>query len=419
MKKILISLLLFFMVFINVNAEGFVTNIKIDGNNLEGFSVDKFDYQLTVDGSKNTINISYVYDATIYIGSGNIGDINLKYGDNNLSFTLKSREDYNISQTYNIKITRPDNRSGDNSLASLTVGSNQVVLTEENEYNVSVDSKLTSVEVHATPSASASLVDGYGERLGDNSLKLSGEKTSFEIKVKAENDNIRTYKINVVKTNYQSNDATLKQLTIENVDFAFKNTTYEYDISVKHDISKLKINAVANNEKAKVEYQENVTLQNGINNFDIKVTAEDGTVKIYKLNVTREEEVPIVKDIKITGVDFEFNPKTYNYKIETTLSKLDFNVTLNSETAKSEIINNEELKNNSVVKIKVTDGDKNITYNFKIINKTAKEEVKEEKKEIKEKNDFFKENEMVIGLVIFGIGVFSTLVAVVLKKKVK
>ena len=38
--------------------------------------------------------------------------------------------------TYNLNITREDTRSSDNSLASLTVGSQNVILSDKNEYDV-------------------------------------------------------------------------------------------------------------------------------------------------------------------------------------------------------------------------------------------------------------------------------------------
>lgn len=417
MKKIFLFLFFFFITFLNVNAEGYVRSILIDDKILEGFESDKTDYQIEYDSSKTSIKLAYDYDINTYQGSGSFGEMTLKYGENNFTFTLSNKENPDDFKTYNIKVIRKDNRSGDNSLNSLTVGNNKVVLGESNEYNVTVDGKTTSIEIHATVANGATFVDGYGERLGNNSVKLDNPTTTVEIKVKAENESIRTYKVNITKTNLQSSDATLKSLTVEGIDFEFKSDKLEYDLSVKHNISKVKIEAIKNNEKSNVEYSENVTLTTGINNIDIKVTAEDSTVKIYKLNITREEEVPIVSNIKITGIDFNFKPKTYNYRIETTLSKLDFNVTLSSDTATCEIINNEDLKNGSIIKIEAKDGEDTVTYSFRIINKEEKKE--DAVIDVQENNNFFKNNEMIIGLVIFGIGILSTLVAILVKRRSK
>ena len=417
MKKILLFLGLLFLT-INVYAEGdYVKSIKIDLENLPGFSSDNLGpYNYTVDSSKNKILIGYEYDRNIYDSEGIIGDIDLNYGENRQEFTVINRENREDRRTYVLLITRLDNRSSDNSLTSLMVGSSKVILSDSNNYDVTVDGKLTSVEIKATLPDKASFISGYGERIGDTALELKAEKTQVEIKVKAENGDIRTYNLNIIKSNYLNNDATLKSLTIDGVDFSFKSDTYEYNLNVKYDITKVKINAIQNNDKAVVEYDSNVNLNIGENKIEIKVKAEDKSVKTYILNIIREEEVPIVSDIKIKGIDFSFSPKTYNYKIETDLKTLDFNITLSSETATTEILNNDNLKNGSTVKIRAKDNDKIVTYSFKIINKTEEVEKISVDSVISDSN-FFKDNEMLISLVIFGVGIFATLTSVLLKRK--
>ena len=419
MKKILLFLFFFFVTFINVKAADYITSIKIDDSNLEGFTSDKYDYVLNVDSSKTSIKIGYVYDTNAYQGSGSIGTVNLDYGENILQYTIVNNSDSNDSKTYTIKVNRPDTRSSDNSLTSLTVGNQKVVLTDSNEYNISVDGNVKSIEIKATPASGAVLIDGYGERLGNNAVPLNNERTTVEVRVKAENESIRNYKINITKTNLKSNDATLKSLKIDGLDFEFKSDQLEYNLSVKYNVTKLKIEAIKNNEKANLEYTEQVTLTTGINNIDIKVTAEDGSAKIYKLNITREEEVPIVKDIKITGIDFTFKPKTYNYRIETSLSKLNFDVTLSNEDGHVEITGNEQLKNGSIIKIEAKDNDETVTYSFRIVNKKEKEEDKLIIETDGNKGNFFKDNEMIIGLSIFGIGILFTLISILVKRKSK
>ncbi|MBQ8891725.1 MAG: cadherin-like beta sandwich domain-containing protein [Bacilli bacterium] len=419
MKKLFLVLL--FAVCINfygimsVKAEeSYVTAIKIDGEDLEGFESDKLGpYEKKVDSNKSSIKIGYVFASGYRPGQCSLGDdIPLNYGKNELKCEV-TKTDGSEAKTYQINIERPDNRSSDNSLTALTVGNNKVVLTDTNEYNVSVTTD--TVEIKATPATGAVLVDGYGERTGDNAVKLTDGSATVEIKVKAENENVRTYKLNITKTDYKSDDATLKSLTVEGAEFEFKRTTYEYNISVKNNVTRTKINAVKNNDKATVEYTENVSLKQGENNFEIKVTAEDGTTRTYKLNITREEEVPIVTNIEITDVEFKFDAKTYNYKLETTLTTLEFNVTLRSDTAKYEVTNNENLQDGSTVKIVATDGDDTATYAFKIVNK-QEEMLESEVKSNDGNNSFFKKNEMIISLVIFGIGAFALLASILLKK---
>ena len=424
MKKILLFLFLF-LIPIGVLGEGnYVTAIKVDGSLITGFSSDKTEYELNVPGDKNTIKIIYEYDHSMYSNQGGFGDLSLNYGKNEFNFSLTNINDQSDTKSYRIIVNREDSRDKDNSLKELMVGTNKVILSGDNEYTINVDSKTTEIDVTAKLSSDkASFVTGYGERTGANNVKLNGEITTIEIKVKSESEDIRTYKINIKKTDYKNNDATLKSIKIDKIDFNFKKDTLEYDLTTKYEIDKISIEAIPNDANATIEYDKTVKLESGINNIEIKVIAEDTkTTKTYKLNITREEEVPIISNITITGLDIKFDPKVYSYKVETDLDKLDFNVTLSNDTATSNILNNENLKNNSIVKIEGIDGDKKVTYSFKIISsKKVEEEKKEEEIDTKTtgntKKNIFKDYEMIISAAILSFGLFSLIAAIVTKSK--
>ena len=424
MKKLFIFLMFFFATFVNVVAEGnYVTSITVDGVAVEGIDNTREEQTFEIKDviKKDKVNIVYTFDTNVkndYIIEGSYGEVTLDYGTQTKSLTLTNKKDEKDKRKYNLVITREDTRSGDNSLSSLTVGGKQVVLGNENDYTVDVDSKLTGITIKAELSDknNASFVDGYGPRTIDK------DSPGCEIKVKAENEQIRTYNIKITKTNAKSNDANLKELKIDNLEIDFKPTTYEYALTAKSNISKIKITATPNSDKASIEYKQEVTLVSGENIVEIKVTAEDSSTKTYKLTITKEEEKPIVTDIKIKDVEFTFDPKKYSYTIETELKTLDFDITLSDENAKYEIEGNEELKNKSVVTLKVTLDDKTTTYKFKILNKTEtnKEEKDTSKKTTGNNENIFEKNEMLFSLVIFGIGIFGTLGAILLKpKKVK
>ena len=355
MKKKLIVILFLFFSLLGVKADEYVTDILVDGTSLKGFK-------------------------TKYKGSGSSENIKLVPGLNKVTYTIKDMDLKELA-TYVVNIKKEDNRSSDNSLSSLRIGTNQVVLSDKNEYDVYVDSKLTKVELKATLKDNKSkFVSGYGERIGNNSITLSGETTKVEVKVSAENESIRTYLINIIKKDYKSSDATLKELT----------------------------------------YDKTIGLKEGINNLIIKVEAEDGSSLEYKINITREQEEKLVKDITITDVDFKFDSSKTNYILKTDLDKLDIKVTLTKEDAKVEILDNENLQNNSKITLKVTLDEKEETYNFKIVKDDTKDDVKDETKDENKSfdlNSFLKTNEMLIGLGVFGLGVLSLLIAIIDKKR--
>ena len=94
----------------------------------------------------------------------------------------------------------------------------------------------------------------------------------------------------------ESTNKDLKELTIEG-DYTlipeFSKDVTEYDLTVGEDVESIKINAVADDDAAKVEVTGNDSLLMGLNTVEIKVTAEDGTEKTYKINVTRGKVDPL------------------------------------------------------------------------------------------------------------------------------
>ena len=205
---------------------------------------------------------------------------------------------------------------------------------------------------------------------------------------------------------------------------SFKSNIYEYELNVKNSIKEINLTAISNDLNAKVIYQNKHSLSVGDNIVKIKVQAEDGTVKEYVLKITREKEIPLVNNIEITDILFDFSSDIYDYEINTEKTTLDFNIALNSKKATSNIIDNKNLENGSVVKIKVKDDDKTLTYNFKIINEENKkenieEDIEENKnnQDLKDKKSFFQEYELIIGLSVFALGVITLLTAILTKPK--
>ena len=89
----------------------------------------------------------------------------------------------------------------------------------------------------------------------------------------------------------QSNNSSLKSLTIENVDLNFAKDNYFYTLNVPYEISNITINGQTDSNKAKVDGLKNYELNVGENIIIIKVTAEDNSESSYILNITRDKEV--------------------------------------------------------------------------------------------------------------------------------
>ncbi len=429
LKKIFVFLIMFIGIITVYAKEEYLKSILIDGKQIEGFSVSKTDYSLEVPADKEKINLVFDYDYNNnkdkYTVSGNQGELNLKVGLNEFKFTIKDKTTLEEIIIYVVRVTRLDNRSNDNSLSSLTVGGQKITLTDKNDYTINVNNMLNKIDIKFTlHHEKAQVVEGYGERTVD----LSGEKTVVPIKIQAENGDVRTYNLNIIKTDYKSNDATLKSLKIDKANLDFKSNILEYNLDVPYDVEKIVVTPTVNNDKAIVTVNPSYALKVGLNSISILVTAEDGTVKEYKLNVTRLEKAYLVNKIEIEGIEINFDNKKTDYQIKTNLEKLKFNVILNNEKATLEEIGNENLKNGSIITIKVTLDEEVETYKFEI--SSEKEELDKEDNQNEEEmqdnskkfnlQDFFMKNEMIISLVVLGIGILSFLSSIIVRaRKVK
>ena len=90
----------------------------------------------------------------------------------------------------------------------------------------------------------------------------------------------------------ESEDATLKSLTVTNQELkqAFDPERLEYDLILDEDVTSVEINAEANDEKASLTYNQNVELTSNPQLEEIIVTAEDGTINVYSINIKRAKK---------------------------------------------------------------------------------------------------------------------------------
>lgn len=208
----------------------------------------------------------------------------------------------------------------------------------------------------ATFTIKASGTPGTGQ-INLNNIKFSdSEFIENNISSKTLTINVK----NVEKpTPSKSNNATLKSLTVNGEKINLSNNKYEYSINVKNEITNISLNVQTNNSKAKVTLPENLDLKEGTNEFNIKVTAEDGTIKTYKLKVTRlERELSNnskLSELLIDNNSISFDSNKFEYDLgDIDESQLVVNATAEDSVAKVEIFGDKNIGKNDVVVIKVT-----------------------------------------------------------------
>ena len=157
----------------------------------------------------------------------------------------------------------------------------------------------------------------------------------------------------------KSSDSSLKSLTVSSGSIDFIPSTLEYNLDVSSSVSTIQIQAVPNDTKATVKLPDKLSLETGLNTFEIIVTAEDGSTTTYKINVNKLENVisenALLSSLSISGKRINFSSDVFEYKIgNITTSKLDINATAIDGNAKIKIFGNNNIGKNGVIIIRVT-----------------------------------------------------------------
>lgn len=200
----------------------------------------------------------------------------------------------------------------------------------------------------------------------------------------------------------KSSDSSLKSLSIEGIEITpeFDTNITTYMANLKKDVTEVEVIVELNDEKAKYEIVGNTNLQYGENVIIVTVTAEDGTVTNYEINLTKETpEIPLnvfqIVGIKENGEKVNItldNPTitddivSYTLKLSEYMKAIDIQSLLSSETNQYEgigIFNLEIGENNFTVILKQEDeGSKVIEYRITINNPEKIVEVNQTNNEI-------------------------------------
>lgn len=280
--------------------------------------------------------------------------------------------------------------------------------------------KRTGVATKAVNGITWSKVTYNGQTAYVSSSYLTKTKpatTSTENKTTDDKKNDNTNKDDKKDENTKSSNKNLKSLVVtpSSISPKFSASTTEYAMTVGSDVDEIEIKAEAEDSKAEVLVEGNKNLKIGENTITIKVTAEDETVRTYKIAVTKEKKDQVgLKELLIEGVKLnpDFDANTYLYTVDMenkNLSELNITATANKEKATVEIIGNTNLTvGNNVITILVKESDtETATYQ---INVNIKETVVAESKN---DNDLYKK----IGMGVLGAVVLIAIVVTIVKMR--
>ena len=294
------------------------------------------------------------------------------------------------SKTYTITVTRTS-PSSNNNLSNLTVNNKTVTNFNKNtlEYTLpNVSNETTSLLVGAVveDTDKAQIKSGTGTvnlNIGDNTLNIV---------VQAENGDEKTYKLHVRRL---SNDNKLKSLEVKSTPSAslspaFTSTFFgDYNYNYTEDVSSIDVKAIVNDtDKAMVgivDANGSETLTSTLNtasktfttntsNVTIVVTAEDGSIQNYTLNLVRAKSTDanlsslIVNPGELVPV-FSKETRNYNVTVDGSVTSINVNATPLSKYAKVESITgntNLNFGNNQVEVVVKAESGNTVTYTINV-----------------------------------------------------
>lgn len=218
---------------------------------------------------------------------------------------------------------------------------------------------------------------GCCSKHGGCSSSSSSSSSSSKKSSTSTSTNKKTTTPKVVK----SSDTSLKKITVDEEDITIAN-----DMVYETTKESVIILVVSNDSKATLDYEKNPNLTIGENVINIKVTAENGNVKNYKLSITREKILSANKNIKIfvDGKEVTFNLfRSDIINISNDKEKIDITYELEDSNANAEIMGNENLQvghKEIIVRVTAENGE---TQDYILI--VEKEDLKKE--EDKKEND--------------------------------
>ncbi len=157
-------------------------------------------------------------------------------------------------------------------------------------YTLYVDYRTTKVNL------SGVVENEYATTSAFKEYTLSGYKTTIEIPVTAEDGSVKTYIVDVIKVDNRSVNNYLSDLKIDGANIEFDKNTYEYDITVENNITELTVLATAEDSKSEITITGNNDLKVGENTIEVTVEAENGSTRVYKVNVTRKN-IETINDV--------------------------------------------------------------------------------------------------------------------------
>ena len=301
----------------NYELRGVQMNYSVSGGTYLDFKLDSDYTSYSLSSSGALINRKTNYIGTSY---DDLGILKIKMPSSgsasvsisNIISLDKNNDEHSVSNVNKtIRVTDSNNYLSN------------IILSEG---TIDFDKSKTTYDVKningSTIDITATLESSYAKLSGDVGKKnLNFGLNTFKITVTSEAGVNRIYTLNIYRNDNRDKTNTLSSLEIENYKILpdFNKNTVNYTLTVKKDVTSVKINATLDSDKSSFNKgygPRTVNLNYGVNTILIKVTSESKSTKTYTIKVTREDDRSsnnYLKSLNVSSGDFEFNKKTQNY----------------------------------------------------------------------------------------------------------
>lgn len=248
----------------------------------------------------------------------------------------------------------------------------------------------------STSSAATQIEEGTELKVTGTSTEKVNGYVWYRVSYNGATKYVASSLLTATKPEEKSDNAYLESLTVEGEELlpVFNKETTSYTMQVESDVTELNITAKAEHEKATVEIKGNKDLKEGENTVTISVNAEDNTIKIYEITVTKTEKIALglkSLEIKDTNIKNEFKTDVYSYEIDVEdVTKLDIEAIANDEKATVEILGNEDLQdgeNTITIIVSSEDGKEKVTYQIKVNKGVVENSITTEQEQPKQQVD--------------------------------
>lgn len=278
-----------------------------------------------------------------------------------------------------ISTEESDNNSQLESLGIKDQNLNSFFSKSENNYTANVSAEVSTIEIIAVKGNSKQKITSNGTVEADESDKnkvhihydLLAGLNKINIKVTAENGSSNTYVLKVTRENNESTEADLKRLSVSNTNIKYMEGKDVYEAKVNTSIENVFITAATVDPKAELTGTGTKKIIEGENVFTIKVKSSSGKEKQYTIKIIKSNDVGnnvgvnTIKSLRINGENIDKIEKNTLISVDETITSLQLDIELESETAVFSVEGNKNFKNglNTVI-ITVSDDntDSNLYY---------------------------------------------------------